>query len=124
MEKLNKRPNNKILKNAIQECKDSIKELVQKTRNQNAKAYLKLIHGEKSRPNEMDYFKKKLSNKEQQKIMNDLKEINKHMYVEKPYRLALLESNIPAKYKANVMQKLNMLRSMEPGDPEYYKIKT
>jgi ATP-dependent Lon protease len=58
------------------------------------------------------------------KIMADLKEINKHMRTDKPYRLALLESNIPHKYKANVMQKLNMLRSMEQGDPEYYKIKT
>ena len=124
MEKLQKRPTNKILKNAIKECQDSIKELVRKTRNKNAKSYMKLIHGDKSKPNEMDYFKKKLSNKEQLKIMADLKEINKHMHTDKPYRLALLESNIPAKYKANVMQKLNTLKSMDPGDPEYYKIKT
>ena len=125
MEKLLKRPQNKILKHAIKECEESIRDLVKKTRSQNTKTYFKLINGgDENRTNEIDYFKKKLSNKEQMKIMADLKEINKHMHVEKPYRLALLESNIPAKYKANVLQKLNTLRSMEPGDPEYYKIKT
>jgi ATP-dependent Lon protease len=55
--------------------------------------------------------------------MQDLKEINKHINIEKPYRLALLDSKMPAKFKATAMQKLNVLKSMEPGDPEYYKIK-
>jgi ATP-dependent Lon protease len=30
---------------------------------------------------------------------------------------------MPARFKATALQKLNVLRSMEPGDPEYYKIK-
>jgi ATP-dependent Lon protease len=34
-----------------------------------------------------------------------------------------LDSNIPAKYKATALHKINMLRSMEPGDNEYHKIK-
>jgi len=55
--------------------------------------------------------------------VKDLKEINDHIYIEKPYRLALLESKMPSKFKAIALQKLNVLRSMEPGDPEYYKIK-
>jgi ATP-dependent Lon protease len=45
------------------------------------------------------------------------------MGIERPYRLAVLESNIPAKLKANAMQKINMLRSMDTCDPEYFKIK-
>ena len=73
--------------------------------------------------NEVDYFRRKLSNKEQLRVMQDLKEINKHINIEKPYRLALLDSKMPAKFKATAMQKLNVLKSMEPGDPEYYKIK-
>ena len=44
--------------------------------------------------------------------------------IKKPYRLTLLDSNIPPKFKATVMQKVNMLRSMEVGDPEYFKLKT
>jgi ATP-dependent Lon protease len=55
--------------------------------------------------------------------MKDLKEINNHINVEKPYRLALLDAKMPAKFKAIAMQKLNVLRGMDPGDNEYYKIK-
>jgi ATP-dependent Lon protease len=123
IEQLTKKPKSKILRNAIQECNDSIKLLVQKTRTKNAKTYHKLIHTGKKPINEIDYFKKKLSNKEQLRVMNDLKEINKHIHIEKPYRLALLDSKIPANFKAIALQKLNILRSMEPGDNEYYKIK-
>ena len=123
VEQLAKKPNSKILKNAVQECKNSINKLIKKARAKNAKNYHKLIHDDKKRTNEIDYFRKKLSNKEQLRVMNDLKEINKHINVDKPYRLALLDSVMPAKFKATAMQKLNVLRTMEPGDPEYYKIK-
>lgn len=82
-----------------------------------------MIYGDNNKMTEMEYFKKKLSNKEQLTIMNDLKEINKHINVDKPYRLSLLQSNIPPKFKACALQKLNILRTMEAGDPEYYKIK-
>jgi hypothetical protein len=33
----------------------------------------------------------------------------------------LLETDIPIKYKATVMQKLNILESMDSSDQEYYK---
>jgi ATP-dependent Lon protease len=118
-----KKPNSKILKNAINECKDSINKLIKKARSKNAKTYHKLIHNDKKRTNEIDYFRKKLSNKEQLRIMGDLKEINKHINIDKPYRLALLDAKMPAYFKATAMQKLNVLKTMEPGDPEYYKIK-
>jgi len=123
-EKLNKNPKSKYALKALQKCKDDIKKLIKKTRGKNTKEYHKLINSQSQKfTNEMDYFKKKLSNKEQRKIMNDLKEINDHIQIDKPYRVALLESNIPTPYKATVMQKLNMLRSMDNTDPEYYKIK-
>ena len=120
---LNKRPNSKVLKKAVDDCKRSIMKLVKKARNKNAKIYHKLINTDKKRANEVDYFKKKLSNKEQLRVMKELKDINKHINIDKPYRLALLNTNIPAKFKAVAMQRLNVLRGMEPGDPEYYKIK-
>ena len=120
---LDKRPNSKVLKKAITDCKRSIMKLVKKGRNKNAKTYHKLIHNDKKKENEIDYFKKKLSNKEQLRVMKDLKEVNKHINIDKPYRLKLLDSNIPPNFKAVAMQRLNVLRNMEPGDPEYYKIK-
>jgi ATP-dependent Lon protease len=122
-EKLHKKPNSKILKNAIAECKKAICELVKTTRSKNTKSYYKLVHKDRERTDEMNYFKKHLSNKEQMRIMKEMKEINDHIHIEKPYRLALLQSNIPAKYKAVAMQKLNVLKMMDPGDNEYYKIK-
>ena len=125
-EQLNKKSNNKILQNAVKECKKSISELVQNERNKNTEAYYKLVHQDpkaKKNTNEISYFKKKLSHKEQMRVMKDLKEINSFMDTDKPYRLALLESDIPPKFKAIAMQKLNVLRSMEPTDSEYYKMK-
>jgi ATP-dependent Lon protease len=123
-DKLRNRPDSKSLLRSLEECKESIKMLIKKTRVANAKDYHKLINSQKQNSeNEMDYFKKKLSNKEQHKIMKDLKEINNHVNVDKPYRLALLESKIPTKYKAVVLQKLNMLRSMDSHDSEYFKLK-
>jgi ATP-dependent Lon protease len=122
-EKLHKKPNSKILKNAIAECKKAICELVKTARSKNTKSYYKLVHKDRERTDEMNYFKKHLSNKEQMRIMKEMKEINDHIHIEKPYRLALLQANIPAKYKAVAMQKLNVLKMMDPGDNEYYKIK-
>lgn len=122
-EKLHKNPNNKILRNAISECKEAIRELIKTSRSKNTKTYFNLIHKDKRPANEVSYFKKNLSNKEQLRIMKEMQEINNHIYIEKPYRLALLQANIPAKFKAIAMQKLNALKMMEPGDSEYYKIK-
>jgi len=123
VEQLRKKPKSKVLRNAVSECNRSIKKLIKKGRTKNAKTYHKLIHDDKKRTNEIDYFKKKLSNKEQLRVMNDLKEINKHINIEKPYRLRLLDSKMPPKLKAIALQKLNILRMMDPGDNEYYKIK-
>jgi ATP-dependent Lon protease len=123
MEKLHKKPNNKIVKNAIAECNEAIRELVKTTRSKNTKSYYKLIHKDRKRTDELDYFKKHLSNKEQIRIMKEMKRVNDHIHIEKPYRLALLQSDIPAKFKAIAMQKLNALKMLEPGDNEYYKIK-
>ncbi len=123
MDQLRERPKNKILKRAVDDCRESIRKLVLKTRMKNVKMYHQLINNDQKNTGELEYFKKKLSNKEQLKIMRELKEINTHINIDKPYRLSLLESNLPPKFKAIVMQKLNVLRSMEPGDPEYYKIK-
>jgi ATP-dependent Lon protease len=45
------------------------------------------------------------------------------MRIEKPYRMTLLEANIPVQFKADAIKKINLLRYMEPGSGEYYKIK-
>ena len=123
IERLKKSTKNKIIIKAIRDCRESIYKLIKKARSSNVKKYYKMIYTDEEAPDEIDYFKTKLSNKEQISVMNDLVEINKHIQIEKPYRLALLQSNIPAKFKATALSKLNMLETMESYDPEYHKIK-
>lgn len=121
--KLLKNPKSKILKKAVTECTESIHKLVKSARKNNTKEYKNLCNFERKKPSEMAFFKKNLSNSEQLKIMSDLKEINKFIDIDKPYRLAILESKMPPKIKAHALQKLNILNSMDSSDPEYYKIK-
>ena len=125
VDKLKANPNNKIIRKALKQCENSIVKLIKNARNKNAKIYEDLINYADSNEmvDEFGYFKKKLSNKEQLKIMNDLNDINKFMFVEKPYRLSLLQSNMPPKFKAIAIQRLNQLSMMEPGEAEYFKLK-
>ena len=83
---------------------------------------LKKLLVEQKQDNELLYFKK-MSVKEQENILTTMEEINKYTNVEKPYKLKLIESLIPVKYKAIAMRKLNALKYMDPGTGEYYKIK-
>jgi ATP-dependent Lon protease len=125
VDKLKAKPNNQIIQKALKQCEHSIAKLIKNARSKNAKVYEDMINfaDTQEMADEFGYFKKKLSNKEQLKIMNDLNDINKFMYVEKPYRLSLLQSNIPPKFKAIAIQRLNQLSMMEPGEPEYFKLK-
>jgi ATP-dependent Lon protease len=126
LEKLNAKPRNTILQKAIKQCDHSIKKLIKHARSKNAKTYEDLLSNPETQEyaDEISFFKKKMSNKEQLRVMNDLKEINNYMFIDKPYRLSLLQSKIPPKLKATALQKLNVLNQMEPGvDNEYYKLK-
>jgi ATP-dependent Lon protease len=124
IKKLHKNPKSKFLLNALKNCKKEIGHLIKDSRKNNTKEFRKLVLGDsRSKMSEINYFKKKLSNSEQMKIMKDLKEINKNIKTDKPYRLLLLESPIPPMLKSQAMEKLNVLKTMEPGESEYYKIK-
>ena len=120
---LAKHPTNKILKRSVQDCTESIRNLIKRARRINTRKYRKLLYEDTKPINEMEYFKRKLSHKEQKKAMEDLNEIYSHIYTEKPYRLSLIQSKMPSKFKAVAMQKLNVLKMMDPSDSEYYKIK-
>ena len=61
--------------------------------------------------------------KEQQTVLTQLEEVRSHCQVVKPYRLALLDADIPVEFKACAYKKISTLKYMEPGSGEYYKIK-
>ena len=92
-----------------------------KTKKKNMAEFRKTLK-EKNLLNDFTYFEK-LEPESQLKIIKEVKEINNELKVSKPYRFQLLESDIPAKHKACAMKKLNMLRYLEPGAGEYYKMK-
>ena len=124
-QKLARTPSSTRLQKAIDECNESIRDLIKRGRAKNAKKYYGLVQDSAQQDmSEIHYFKKKMSNQEQLKIMEQLEQVNDHMLIKKPYRLLLLESDIPHKYKAAVMQKVNILKSMDPSNSEYYKLKT
>ena len=60
---------------------------------------------------------------DQKKIIKQLKDVNNYSKVEKPYRLQLLDSDMPISYQSTALKKINTLNYMDPGSGEYYKIK-
>ena len=61
--------------------------------------------------------------KNQSNIVEKLKELNAHDKVEKPYRISLIEADIPLSFKTIAIKKINSLEYMDAGDGEYYKVK-
>ena len=123
-----KHSTNQTIQKCIEVCEEEIKKakkLKEKTdkkyKEKNSKIFKKIIR-DKNTTNDFSFFNK-LEIEEQKKIIKELKEINKLVRIEKPYRMSLLESNIPVNLKAAAMKKINSLRYIEPGAGEFYKIK-
>ena len=92
-----------------------------KQKAKNMRIFRKIIK-DKNMMNDFSFYEK-LDMENQKKIIKELKEINKITRIEKPYRMTLLESNIPVEFKSAAIKKINSLRYMEPGSGEFYKIK-
>jgi ATP-dependent Lon protease len=84
---------------------------------------LKSLFREKDIMNDLKFFHEKMSLQEQQSVLNQIELIHKNSYIDKPYRLSLLDADIPVQYKACAYRKISSLRYMEPGGGEYYKMK-
>tara|TARA_Y100001958_G_scaffold27577_3_gene17536 strand:- start:38666 stop:40867 length:2202 start_codon:yes stop_codon:yes gene_type:complete len=93
-----------------------------KAKRAHTKKFKKLLR-DKNVMNDVKYFKEKMSKDQQKVVLDQIKAIKGHCEVDKPYRLALLDSDIPIPYKACAYRKINTLKYMEPGGGEYYKIK-
>ena len=120
---------NKLLQECLKVCEKKTKEekkkqdkKTKKHKDKNARIFKKILR-DKNTNNDFNFFDTLLVD-EQKKIIKELREINKISRIEKPYRITLLESEIPTIFKAAAMKKINSLRYMEPGSGEYYKIKS
>jgi ATP-dependent Lon protease len=125
---LTSNPNDKSIQKCIdvyeEEIKMSKKKLQKKEKKQkdkNLRIFRKIIK-DKNTMNDFSFYEK-LEIDNQKKIIKELREINKITRIEKPYRMTLLESDIPVQFKSAAMKKINSLRYMEPGSGEFYKIK-
>lgn len=112
----------------IKMCEDKIKEnkirrekKSKKQKEKHCRIFKKIIK-DKNTMNDSSFFEK-LEVDQQRKVLAEVREINKITRIEKPYRMTLLEANIPVHFKADAIKKINSLRYMEPGSGEYYKIK-
>jgi ATP-dependent Lon protease len=112
----------------IKMCEEKIKEnkirkekKCKKQKEKHCRIFKKIIK-DKNTMNDSSFFEK-LEVDQQRKVLAEVREINKITRVEKPYRMTLLEANIPVHFKADAIKKINSLRYMEPGSGEYYKIK-
>jgi len=118
----------KILDECIDACKKKIKEITKKQGKKNVKQkeknqrIFKKMLSVKKLTNELVFFKK-MPMTEQKTLIKEMREINKVICIEKPYRLSLLESPIPILHKSIAMKKINLLKSMDEYCSEYYKIK-
>jgi ATP-dependent Lon protease len=108
--------NQKMLVNKKKEQKK-----LQKEKDRNDRIFRRILR-DKNTMNDFEFFEK-MEPSGQKKIIKELREINKVTRIEKPYRLTLLEADIPVNFKGAAMKKIGTLRHMEPGSGGYYKIK-
>jgi ATP-dependent Lon protease len=92
-----------------------------KEKGKNSLKLRKLLR-EKNDTNDLKFFGT-MDLIEQCNILTKLKEVNSYYKIEKPYRITLLESDIPVAFKSQALKKINTLAHMDPGSGEYYKIK-
>ena len=127
-----KKMNNDKSSDLISECMSLCKEKIMTTKKRKEKKnkkekerngrIFKRIMYDKNTMNDLTFFSKLELNK-QKNIIKELREINKIIRSEKPYRLTLLESDIPIFFKAVAMKKLSLMKNMDVDNGEYYKIK-
>jgi len=103
-----------------QEKKKGEKKLL-KQKSKNLRIFRKIAR-DKNTMNDFHYFDK-LEFEHQKKIIKELREINKSIRLVKPYKITLLEADIPSQFKGEALKKVNALRYMDAGTGEYYKIK-
>ena len=130
LEDLNKMDtNNPVIKDCITKCQEKLdnkkkqsEKKVQKQKARNDRIFRKILK-DKNTLNDFEFFER-MDIDGQKKVIKELREVNKATRVQKPYRLSLLEADIPTVFKGHAMKRVNALRYMEPGSGEYHKIKT
>ena len=110
------------LKQSEDKIRKELDNLTHNQKRQNSKKFRKLLR-KKNSTNDLEYFKNHLTIQEQRALIEEMNEVTKVTAIDKPYKLTLLESDIPRDMKAVAIRKVGMLQYMEPGCGEYCKLK-
>jgi ATP-dependent Lon protease len=109
---------------ARERCDREIQKLVSTARCDNTRKYAEALNLDyETAAEELVYFKTRLSRAEQETAVAAAAAAAAHIYNDKPQRVRVLETEMPAVYKSVVLQKLATLDAMDCGSPEYFKIK-
>jgi hypothetical protein len=90
------------LKSMVKKEKEYKEREEKKLKNQqkrHVKTFKKMLR-KKNSTNDLKYFKDNLSTAEQTAVLKELEDLNKLTITDKPYRLSLLQSDIPQAFKA------------------------
>ena len=93
-----------------------------KKRNKNVKLFKELTE-EKDNLDDIKYFKEKVEIPHQEVLIEEMQKVNKEYTIEKPYKIILLERDIPTPFKVAALKKINMMENMDPSVSEYFKLK-
>ena len=92
-----------------------------KISKENYKKFDKILNMEED---ELEYFKTKMTLKQQFNAINELQKLKSQINIDKPYLIYLTELDIPDIFKASALKKINIMKQMsESNSNEYYKLK-
>jgi ATP-dependent Lon protease len=117
----------KKMKSEFEQFEKSInkkkEKMEKKTKSKHLKKYIDLISN-KSLINDVKFFRNSLSCNEQEKMLGELEKLKSLTKIDKPYRIQLLENHdIPDKFKAIALKKINSMKVIADGGGEYNKLK-
>jgi len=120
-------PKNKTLQSFVDICKEkiatreiSIKKKMKKEQEKNTDIFKKLLKN-KQTSDDVHFFSE-LGTADQEKHITELKKINDHSIVKKPYKISVIESEIHPSIKSTALKKIHSLHYMDPSSGEYHKL--
>lgn len=110
----------KEFENKIQKQK---KKIEKRKKLKNIKKYVELVSS-KNLVSDIKFFKKSLNPMQQSVILNELEHVSSLTKMDKPYRIQLLENKeIPDRFKAVALKKINLMKALAEAGGEYSKLK-
>lgn len=120
-------PKNKTIQSFVDICNEQIavreesrKKRTKKLQDKNTEIFKKLLRNKQT--NDDVQFFSQLETNDQEKHIVEMKKINDHSIVKKPYKIWVIESDIPASIKSTALKKIHSLQYMDPSSGEYHKL--